>query len=206
MIAGLSFGLRWEWLVLFLLGAYHGINPGMGWLFAVALGMQEGSTRAVVRSLAPIVCGHALAIGLVILIARLVQIVLPATYIRMAVAGALLMMRVYRLRRSRHSAWSGMQAGFRQLTLWSFLMASAHDAGLMVLPVVMGLHPADASREHTMHAHSFQDPLTGLWAALVHTAGYLTFTAPIALIVYQKLGWRCCAKPGLISIWCGRWR
>jgi hypothetical protein len=188
MIAGLSFGLRWEWLVLFLLGAYHGINPGMGWLFAVALGMQEGSTRAVVRSLAPIACGHALAIGLVILIARLVQIVLPATYIRIAVAGALLIMGVYRLRRSRHSAWSGMQVGFRQLTLWSFLMASAHGAGLMILPVVMGLHAADASGEHAMHAHSFQDPLTGLWATLVHTAGYLTFTAAIALIVYQKLG------------------
>jgi hypothetical protein len=188
MIAGLSFGLRWEWLVLFLLGAYHGINPGMGWLFAVALGIQEGSTRAVVRSLAPIACGHALAIGLVILVARLVQIVLPATYIRIAVAGALLIMGVYRLRRSRHSAWSGMQVGFRQLTLWSFLMASAHGAGLMVLPVVMGLHSADASEEHTMHAHSFQDPLTGLWATLVHTAGYLTFTAAIALIVYRKLG------------------
>ena len=188
MTAGLSFGLSGAWVVLFLLGAYHGINPGMGWLFAVALGMQEGSARAVVRSLAPIACGHALAIGLELLVARLVQIVLPATYVKIAVAAALLIMGAYRLRRSRHSAFSGMQVGFRQLTVWSFLMASAHGAGLMVLPVVMRIHPADASAGHQMHAHSFQDPLTGLWATLVHTAGYLTFTAAIALIVYQKVG------------------
>ncbi|MGA2594805.1 MAG: hypothetical protein ABSH32_33315 [Bryobacteraceae bacterium] len=182
-------GHPWGWLVLFLLGAYHGINPGMGWLFAVALGMQESSARAVVRSLAPIACGHAIAIGVVILLARLVQIVLPLSYVKIAVASSLLAMGVYRLVRSRHFAWGGMQVGFRELMTWSFLMASAHGAGLMVLPVVMGLGSVQASAgQHSMHVHSYQDPLTGIWATLVHTAGYLTFTAAVALVVYQKLG------------------
>src|SRR6266480_2791845 len=109
----------------------------MGWLFAVALGMQEKSTQAVVRSLAPIALGHATAIGVVVLLAGLVQIVLPLHYLKIGVAGALLALGVYRIVRSRHFRWGGMQVGFRDLAIWSFLMASAHGAGLMVLPVVL---------------------------------------------------------------------
>src|SRR5258708_8138719 len=77
------------WSTLFLLGAYHGINPGMGWLFAVARGMQEHRARAVAWSLPPIVLGHALSIGVVGLVAGLVQIALPLMYIRIGVAVAL---------------------------------------------------------------------------------------------------------------------
>jgi len=92
--------------------------------------------------------------------------------------------------RSRHfTRGGGMQAGFRDLTVWSFLMASAHGAGLMVLPVVLGLGAAQAQAAGGhVHTHTFQDPLTGVLATLVHTAGYLVFTAAIALIVYRKLG------------------
>ena len=177
----------WGWSALFLLGAYHGINPGMGWLFAVALGMQEKSTRAVIRSLAPIALGHALAIGVVVLLAGLVQIVLPLHHLKIGVAAALFALGVYRIVRSRHFRWGGMQVGFRELTIWSFLMASAHGAGLMVLPVVIGLTSAPAG--HHLHVNSsFQDPLTGLLATLVHTLGYLTLTAAVALLVYQRLG------------------
>src|SRR5215468_11185582 len=109
---------------LFLLGAYHGINPGMGWLFAVARGMQEHRTGAVAWSLPPIALGHALAIGVVILIARLAQVALPLTYIRISVAVALASLGAYKLIRSRHFHWGGMRVGFRELTIWSFLMAS----------------------------------------------------------------------------------
>src|SRR5947209_2404584 len=76
------------WLTLFLLGAYHGINPGMGWLFAVARGMQEHRARAVAWSLPPIALGHALSIGVVVLIVQLAQVTLPLIYIRIAVAVA----------------------------------------------------------------------------------------------------------------------
>ena len=178
----------WGWPALFLLGlgAYHGINPGMGWLFSVALGMQENSARAVLRSLAPITLGHALAIGAVLLLASLVQIVLPMQYVRIAVAASLITLGVYRVVRSRHFRWGGMQVDFRDLTIWSFLMASAHGAGLMVLPVVLGMRSANASDGH--HMHQFQDPATAVWATLVHTLGYLMVTAAVALVVYRKLG------------------
>src|SRR2546430_9982474 len=77
-------GAPWGWVALFFLGAYHGINPGMGWLFAVALGIQEKSAQAVIRSIAPIALGHAIAIGVVVLLAGLVQIVLPLHYVKIA--------------------------------------------------------------------------------------------------------------------------
>ena len=178
----------WSWPTLFLLGAYHGINPGMGWLFAVALGMQENSARAVVRSLVPITVGHALAIGVVIGLAGLVRIVMPLNYLRVAVAAALIALGIYRLVRNRHFRWVGMQVGFGELTLWSLLMASAHGAGFMVLPVVLGLPPLSVAAGHYAHTAGLQDPITVLAATLVHTVGYLTFTALIALVVYQKLG------------------
>jgi hypothetical protein len=177
-----------RWLTLFLLGAYHGINPGMGWLFAVALGMQESSARAAVRALLPIACGHAMAIAFVILLARLVQFVLPLGTVKIAVAAALVGLGLYRLVRSRHFAWGGMRVGFRDLTIWSFLMASAHGAGLMVLPVVIGLGVVQAAPGDHVHMQAAQDPQTLVTATLVHTAGYLILTAALALVVYQKLG------------------
>src|SRR5256885_16377911 len=90
------------WPTLFLLGAYHGINPGMGWLFAVARGMQEHRTRAVAWSLPPIALGHALSIGVVVLAARLAQVALPLIYVRIGVGGGLMGFGEYKLIRSRH--------------------------------------------------------------------------------------------------------
>ncbi len=120
---------QWGWPALFLLGAYHGINPAMGWLFAVAVGMQQNSARAVVRSLLPIALGHALAIGVAVALGALLQIVLPPLYLKIAVAATLIALGLYRIVRSLHFRWGGMQVGFRELTIWSFLMASAHGAG-----------------------------------------------------------------------------
>lgn len=169
------------WSTLFLLGAYHGINPGMGWLFAVARGMQEHRAKAVAWSLPPIALGHALSIGAVLLIAGLAQVALPMIYIRIGVAIMLVGLGVYKLVRSRHFRWGGMQVGFRDLTIWSFLMASAHGAGLMVLPVVL-------AGPHVHHHAASQGAAAGGWATLVHTLGYLSVTAAAALLVYQKFG------------------
>jgi len=173
------------WSTLFLLGAYHGINPGMGWLFAVARGMQEHRTRAVAWSLPPIALGHALAIGVVVLIAQLAQVALPMLYIRIGVGVTLVGLGVYKLFRSRHFRWGGMQVGFRDLTIWSFLMASAHGAGLMVLPVVLA---APLAGPHAHHMAAAQSAAGGVWATLIHTLGYFTVTAAAALLVYQKFG------------------
>jgi hypothetical protein len=169
------------WPTLFLLGAYHGINPGMGWLFAVARGMQEHRMRAVAWSLPPIALGHALSIGVVVLIAGLAQVALPLVYIRIGVAGVLVGLGVYKLIRTRHFRWGGMQVGFRELTIWSFLMASAHGAGLMVLPVML-------AGPHMHHHAGTQGAAYGVWATLFHTLGYFTVTAAAALLVYQKFG------------------
>jgi len=181
----ISLGWSWGWPALFLLGAYHGINPGMGWLFAVARGMQEHATKAVARALVPITLGHALSIGLVVALAGLIHMVLPLGYVRIVVAFALISLGVFRILRRRHFAWGGMQVGFRDLTFWSFLMASAHGAGLMVLPIVLYAMPAG-------HEHMHMDSGTGAWngiaATVVHTLGYLSVTALIALLVYRKFG------------------
>jgi len=192
----------WGWPALFLLGAYHGINPGMGWLFAVARGMQEHATKAVTRALVPITLGHALSIGLVVALAGLIQIVLPLGYVQIVVAFALISLGVFRILRRRHFAWGGMQVGFRDLTFWSFLMASAHGAGLMVLPIVLHAASSNAASLRnapdampTGHEHHMQmaggaqiGPWNGIAATLVHTLGYLSVTALVALLVYRKFG------------------
>jgi hypothetical protein len=143
--------------------------------------MQEHRARAVAWSLPPIALGHALSIGVVVLIAGLAQVALPLAYIRISVAVALAGLGTYKLIRSRHVRWGGMQAGFRELTIWSFLMASAHGAGLMVLPVII-------AGPHAHHHAAFQGATSGVWATLIHTLGYFSMTTLIALLVYQKFG------------------
>ncbi len=179
-----------EWNTMLFLGAFHGINPGMGWLFAVALGMQQGSTRGVWRALPPMAAGHAAAVGGVLLAAAAAQTVIPVDLLRPAVSVALVGFGVYRLVRHRHPRWVGMQVGFRDLTLWSFLMASAHGAGLMVLPFVM-TSPAGVMAMQAHHGHQMAASISGWtpWVALVvHTLAYLSVTTFVAWVVYRKLG------------------
>jgi hypothetical protein len=176
--------------LMLLLGAYHGINPAMGWLFAVALGMQEQKGSAVARSLLPIALGHALAIAGVVLAAAFLGTVLPPAAIRYPVAAVLFGLGIYCLLRHRHPRWVRMQVGFRDLTVWSFLMASAHGAGLMVVPVLLSGSTVEAASKTAGHAHAFgaATPLAGLLATGVHTIGYLAVTGLVAWIVYRKFG------------------
>jgi hypothetical protein len=177
------------WLML-LLGAWHGINPGMGWLFAVALGLQEQKGSAVARSLLPIALGHALAIACVVLAVAFLGMALPLAAIRYVVAAVLLGLGSYFLVRHRHPRWMRMQVGFRDLAVWSFLMASAHGAGLMLLPVLLGTSTVEAMGKTESHHHisAAASPLAGLLATGVHTASYLAVTGLIAWLVYRKLG------------------
>src|SRR4026209_1594813 len=142
-----------DWHAMVFLGAYHGINPGMGWLFAVALGRQRGSAHGVWGAWPPIALGHAAAVGVVLLSVGLAQIVIPMDTLKVLVASMLTMFGLYRLWRHRHPRYGGMQVGFRDLTVWSFLMASAHGAGFMVVPFVMSTHTmlAAAGHEHMHH-------------------------------------------------------
>jgi hypothetical protein len=178
-----------DWHAMVFLGAYHGINPGMGWLFAVALGLQQGSARGVWRALPPIAAGHALSVGGVLITAGLAQIVVSPAALNVLVAGLLVSMGFYRLWRHRHPRFGGMQVGFRDLTAWSFLMASAHGAGLMVLPFVMP-PPAVLSAANHEHAHHLAHANAGASALAfaIHTTSYLVVTTLAAWVVYRKLG------------------
>ena len=177
------------WLML-LLGAYHGINPGMGWLFAVALGMQERKGSAVARALVPIALGHALSIGIVVIAAAFLGMALPRAAIRYPVAALLFGLGVFSMVRHYHPRWVRMQVGFRDLTVWSFLMASAHGAGLMLLPVLLGSSTVEAAGQMAGHHHTSaaSSPLAALLATGVHTIAYLAVTGLIAWVVYSKLG------------------
>jgi hypothetical protein len=175
------------WLML-LLGAYHGINPGMGWLFAVALGMQEQKGSAVARSLVPIALGHALAIGSVVLAAVFLGMALPQQAIRYFVAAVLLALGIFSLMGHHHPRWVRMRVGFRDLTFWSFLMASAHGAGLMVVPVLLGSRTVEAAGPMSCHHLAGVAPLTAFAATAVHTTAYLAVTGLIAWIVYSRSG------------------
>ena len=181
------------WLML-LLGAYHGLNPGMGWLFAVALGMQEQKGSAVAKALVPIALGHAAAIGSVVLAAALLGMTLPLVAIRYSVAAILVGLGIFCVVRHRHPRWVRMQVGFRDLTVWSFLMASAHGAGLMVVPVLLGSSTVEAEGRMAGHDHmssaitAAASPLAGMLATGVHTIAYLAVTGLIAWVVYRKLG------------------
>jgi hypothetical protein len=183
-----SITLSWAWLALFALGAYHGLNPAMGWLFAVSLGLQEKSGRAVWRALPPLALGHLLSMSAVIAVFALLQIGLSNGWVRTTAAVILLALGVTKLVSSRHprwASWTGMRVGFRDLTIWSFLMATAHGAGLMLLPVLFSL-PA---RDHSQHMHAGAAlPQPWLIAVAVHTFAYLATAAAIGLVVYRYVG------------------
>lgn len=185
---------NWPWLALILLGAYHGLNPAMGWLFAVSLGLQEGRREAVLKAFWPIALGHAAAVTLVVVAVLAVQVVIPLDVLRYAAAGALILFGLFKLMRRRHPRWVGMRVGFRDLAAWSFVMASAHGAGLMLVPVLLKLSGEMGHRTHEHWGHGVHlfltDPATlaEIAAIAVHTLAMFAAMAAVALVVYEKLG------------------
>jgi uncharacterized membrane protein len=186
----------WPWLALAVLGAYHGLNPAMGWLFAVALGLQERRRGAVLQALPPIALGHAVAVLLAVLVIGVAQIMVPLDVLRYVCAGVLILFGLYKLARRRHPRWVGMRVGFRDLTAWSILMASAHGAGLMLIPVLlrlsstMQIQGAHAHGTHTDHATMTGSAtvLADLAAVGLHTLALFSVMGLIAVVVYEKLG------------------
>jgi hypothetical protein len=154
-----------EWMLLISLGAFHGINPGMGWLFAVALGLQERRRGAVLRALIPLGAGHALAVAGSVGVAMAMGAAVPIRTLRWSIAIVLVSLGVLRFFRHLHPRWVSMRVGMSGLTVWSFLMATAHGAGLMAT-----------------------NAGAALFATGVHAASYLAVTAIVALLVFDKLG------------------
>ena len=194
------------WLTLGLLGAYHGLNTGMGWLFAVALGLQERSRAAVVRAFGPIAVGHAASVAVVVALVGASQAWLPSGSLRIAGASALILFGLYKLLAPMsHPRWVGMRVNARDLTFWSFLMATAHGAGLMLVPVLLRLssetvgqaghagHGGHGARaEHADHLVALSAPAgltaTDVAAVGVHTAAMFLVMGAIAVVVFEKVG------------------
>jgi len=182
---------------LLSLGALHGLNPGMGWLFAVALGTQHGHRRAVWRALGPLALGHALAIAMAVAIALGLGVVVPSAGVRWGAAALLIGLGAWQLRGHRHPGlgrWRvGLRASGRELTIWSFIVATAHGAGLMAAPFALravqsgvGNHLGHASHDSAHLATAVSVDWPTLWATSVHTAGYLLVTAVLAVVVYER--------------------
>jgi len=200
----------WPWLAVAALGAYHGIDPSMGWLFAVALGLQDRSRARVLWALVPIAIGHLVSIGLVVAIVAALQSVVAIEWLQPAGAVALILFGAFRFLRPRaHPRWIAMRVNFGELGLWSFLMASAHGAGLMLFPILLGLNPAIAPMPH-MHHHMVAfahgtSVVQAIAVVLLHTGTMVAVMGTIALLVYEKLGLAILRSAwiNLDSIWAG---
>jgi hypothetical protein len=181
------------WMAVLGLGAYHGLNPGMGWLLAVSNGMQARQGRGVLLALPPIALGHLLAMS-----AALLPFVLLGLYlerlrdIRVAAGVVLVAFGVCKLALQRHPRFLS-RIRPTHLTLWSFLMATAHGAGLMLVPVVLDLcgSAAGAHARHEELARIAAGNLgVALNAATLHTVAMVLSGGAIAWVVYRFVGLR----------------
>lgn len=179
-------GPLWLWFAVAALGLFHGVNPAMGWLFAVALGLNRGSERVVWLSLAPIALGHAVAVALALFAAlALGSIVDPGPLSRIAGLILLAWAAWHAVYGRRHKVRIGMQTGYVGLGVWSFLMANAHGAGLMLIPAVIPLCVAAAPAHQLTAGGSASIALAALG---LHTAAMLGAIAIISIAVYKWVG------------------
>jgi len=175
----------WPWLTVLGLGAFHGLNPAMGWLFAVGLGMHRQSRAITLLSLLPIALGHAVAVAAVIVAVVGFGVFIEASVVARLAGVALIAAAAWHaLSRHRRRIKVGMQVGLAGLALWSFVMATTHGAGLMLVPAVLPLCFTD-SAGGALQAGSLPIALT---AVAAHTAAMLAVIGAIALLVYDWLG------------------
>jgi hypothetical protein len=184
---------------MMVFGAYHGLNPGMGWLFALSVGLQRRSDRAIWSSLLPIAAGHAFSLLVVALLVIVSANFISTPMLEIGTALVLIGFGVYKIfNYYRHPRWVGMQVGMRDLTWWSFLMATAHGVGLMIAPLVlamtlpsvgMDMHSTVMAGDHMAHHHHMLGPNLGIaLGILVHTLAMLAVMALVAWVVYKRFG------------------
>jgi hypothetical protein len=184
----------WPYILLGLLGAYHGINPAMGWLFAVALGMQERSRRAVLRSLLPIAIGHEASIVLIAAVVLGLGLLGHSTALHLGAGIGLIVFGVFRfVKPHAHFRWTRMTVNRRELSWWSFLMSTAHGAGFMVVPVMISAGTANAaaasSDQELRHVQMAALSIPGsALALLLHVASMILVMGVVSIVVYEKLG------------------
>ncbi|NEV00446.1 hypothetical protein [Bradyrhizobium uaiense] len=195
----------WLWLAIIASGLYHGVNPGMGWPLAVAAGLMDKSPRAVAGALLPLSAGHLAAMLLVLLpFALLIALTEWQRPIQIAAGIIVIGFGLIRLVDRRHPRALARIPPAR-LALWSFAVAIAHGAGLMLLPIYLGL--CATSSAHDGHAAAArvidQNLAMALLVALVHTAAMLGAGGLLAWLVYRYLGVRFVARSwfNLETVW-----
>ena len=199
----------WALLIIAALGAYHGLNPAMGWLFAVALGMQDRDRGAVIRALPAIAIGHELSLVLVVAIVLGLGLITDTSALHMGAGVALVAFGIFRFVKPRaHPRWTTMRVNRRELAWWSFLMSSAHGAGLMVAPVIIGAGAASASAsDHAIEAAGGSGAalLTSAFGLVLHVAAMVLVMGFVAIARLRQAGAsRSCARPGSTSTASGR--
>ncbi len=183
--------IAWPWLAVAAMGAYHGLNPAMGWLFAVSLGLQERSRKKVVAAMVPIAAGHLASIALVVAIVGWGAMEISPRLLQLIGGGAVAAFGAFRLFSTRlHYRWVGMRVSSWDLVVWSFLMASAHGAGLMLFPVLINLPVCTTVASAAAGAGPSASAMaqTALWVVLLHTAAMLAVMVPVAIAVYDWIG------------------
>jgi hypothetical protein len=182
----------WALLLIAALGAYHGLNPAMGWLFAVALGMQDRDRGAVVRALPAIALGHEASLVVVVALVLGLGVITDTSVLHLASGIALVAFGIFRFVKPRaHPRWTTARVNRRELAWWSFLMSSAHGAGLMVAPVLIGAGVADASAsDHAKQAAGGSGAalLTSAFGLVLHVAAMVAVMGFVALLVYDRYG------------------
>jgi hypothetical protein len=192
------------WVTLAVLGVYHGINPAMGWLFAVSRGMQERSRRAVLRSLVPIAIGHEASIALVAMLVLTLSTTTDPTALRYGAAAALVAFGIFRFVKPRaHFRCTSMRVSDRELGVWSFLMSTAHGAGLMIAPVILGLRASHNHDDMAMLSGGSMD-IAAVGIA-VHVLAMLIVMGAIAFFVYERVGLQVLRRAWLNTdqVWAG---
>jgi len=203
----------WPWIAVAGLGAYHGLDPSMGWLFAVALGLQEHSRSRLLRSLIPIAIGHLASIAAVVALFTWAQWAIDPNLVRWGGAAILILFGIFRALRPRaHPRWVKMRVNSFDLVTWSFLMASAHGAGLMLFPILISIPtcaPLVAGHLAAHHMVNFGPvPLSPLGAALVvlvHTGATFAVMGAIAIVIYDRVGLKILRSAwiNLDTVWAG---
>ncbi|NGX42364.1 MAG: hypothetical protein K940chlam7_00644 [Chlamydiae bacterium] len=166
-------------LIIFGLGLYHGINPAMGWLLATSLGFQRKSTKALFVALVVLTLGHLLSITMVVLGYMELQKIIPKPIVEWTVVFLLLTCGTYHLLRKGHRSWLGLQSSYLSVGFWSFLIATAHGAGVMLLPFLADTEPTF--------------PVSAL-VIIIHSLGYLLTSSLAAVFIYSTVNLKLLKK------------
>jgi hypothetical protein len=197
----------WPWAAVAVLGAYHGIDPSMGWLFAVALGLQERNRSKVLWSLVPIAIGHLASIAAVVAIIGGLRLFVAIEFLRPLGAAVLISFGLFRfIWPQAHPRWVAMRVNAAELAMWSFIMASAHGAGLMLFPILIGMTPHSAHSAHQMAAaHVAHTIWQAAAVVIVHTGAMVVVMGAIAIVVYDYVGLAILRSAwiNLDTIWAG---